>query len=118
MTLERQIDRDSDVKVRFKDNGEIDGAVTTKLSPGVDVTFCFGLDIFEHTQEKIDKLIKELEEENKKKVDEWKKEQTKKKITVSDKELKEKILVKKLASLKKSPGQVWATPYFGMNFNI
>ena len=104
--------------MKLKDSGDTDCAVTTSLAPGIDVTFCFGLELFEQTKENIDKMVKELEKENAKKVEEWRKEQVKKKVTVSEKELKEKILVKKLASLRKQPGAVWATPYFGMNFDI
>lgn len=47
MAVEKQIDRDTVLKAKVTYTGDADVALKTSLSPGVDVTFCFGMELLE-----------------------------------------------------------------------
>jgi len=48
----------------MKNNGDTDVSVTTKISPGFDVTICGGMELSEHTETFIKKQLMKLDIES------------------------------------------------------
>ena len=48
----------------MENNGDVDVAVISKISPGFDITVCGGIKITEHTQAFIEEQLKELSGES------------------------------------------------------
>ena len=99
---------------------DTDVAIKMRLSPGVSLTLCFGMDLAEKTRKGRAKIKKELEEDNEDFVKDWAKKESKAdpKWTISEQDLANKVLHPTLQALLKDPENVWATPYFGINFDI
>jgi len=58
--LERRINDSSSIKLKMENNGDVDVAVISKISPGFDITVCGGIKITEHTQAFIEEQLQEL----------------------------------------------------------
>lgn len=55
--MEKAINKDSSFKLRVKGFTDLDMALKTKLSQGLEVTFCTGMSLDEHTKEFIEKNL-------------------------------------------------------------
>ena len=118
--VEKQLNSETTLKFKIQEDLDTDVAIKMRFSPGVSLTLCFGMALAERTEKGRAKVKKELEEDNEKLVKEWieKEQKADPKWTISDKDSASKVLHPTLSALLKDPDNVWATPYFGINFDI
>ena len=55
VAVEKYIDSNSVLKAKLKHTGDADVALTTSLSPGVDLTLCFGMELAEWSMNNLKK---------------------------------------------------------------
>ena len=98
LAIEKEINNHSLLKLRIGLDGDTDLAVKAKLSEDMDVTFCAGLHLDEHSQRITARKIEEYAE---------------------DVDAEPKLLaLQQSLSNGQSLRDFWVSPYFGINFAL